>query len=147
MNGNLAQFGEDLRKHLLRLQVSLENLSDLFSGGRIASGARLAGRMAELKKAARESADRGTKLRESLEACLERDAGISQEMIAAWVDRRQTARLHARADLLEQSAAIAAELAGLAASEAERIALAAVLARREAISVQIQRDHGSEPSV
>jgi hypothetical protein len=144
MNGNLAQFGEDLRLHLLRLQVSLENLNDLFSNGRIASGARLAARMAELQKAAGESADRGEILRESLEASLERDAGISQETMARWVSKRQTARLHERADLLEQSAVVAVELAGLAAAEAERITMTAVTARREAMAVQIQNDGGSD---
>jgi hypothetical protein len=144
MDGNLAQFGEDLRLHLLRLQVSLENLNDLFSNGRIASRARLAARMAELQKAAEESADRDELLRESLEASLERDAGVSQETIARWVSKRLTARLHERADLLEQSAVVAVELAGLAAAEAERITMTAVIARREAMAVQIQQDGGSD---
>jgi hypothetical protein len=144
MTGNLAQFGEDLRLHLLRLQVSLENLNHLFSNGRIASGARLAARMAELQKAAGESADRSEIVRESLEACIERDAGISRETIARWVSKRQTARLHERADLLEQSAVVAVELAGLAAAEAERITMTAVTARREAMAVQIQHDGGSD---
>lgn len=143
MNGNLAQFGDDLRPYLLRLQVSLDNLSELFSRRVRQTEAQLATRMAEMQRSARETADRATKLRASLQAALEHDAGISQERMASWIVKRQTARLHARADHLEQTAVLAAELAALTTVEAERITMAAVNARQQAIALQIERDAGS----
>jgi hypothetical protein len=58
------------------------------------------------------------------------------------VSKRQTSQLHARADLIEQLAATAVELATLSTLEAERIAMTAILARRQAVTVQIQGDGG-----
>jgi hypothetical protein len=143
MNGNLAQFADDLRPYLLRLQVSLDNLSGLFSWSARPTEAQLEIRTAEMQRSAKETSDRATKLRDFLQAALEHDAGITQETMAGWIVKRQTARLHARADLLEQSAILAAELAALTAVEAERITMAAVNARRQAIALQIEREAGS----
>lgn len=139
MNGNLAQFGEDLRLHLLRLQLSLDNLRHLFFSGRTTGSEWLANRMDELQKGIVQDSSRRELLRQSLEANLQRDAAVLQETITHWITNRQTARLHERADLLEQSAAMAVELASLAAAEAERRTITAVNARREAITVQIEQ--------
>lgn len=65
---------------------------------------------------------------------------IAPESVVRWVGLRQTAQLHAHADLIEKLATIAAELAAFAALETEEIALTAILARRQAIAVQVQRD-------
>lgn len=143
MNGNLAQFADDLRPYLLRIQVSLDNLSGLFSRSARPTEAQLAIRTVEMQRSAKETSDRATKLRDFLQAALEHDAGMTQETMASWVAKRQTARLHARADLLEQSAVLATELAALTAVEAERITMAAVSARQQAIALQIEQDTGS----
>lgn len=140
MDGNLAQFGEDLRLHLFRLQVSLNNIQELFSGGRIANEAEFVSRLDELQRSADATSARATELRRTLKDRLDREAALAPESVSRWIGRRNTAQLHARADLIEQLATIAVELAMLSTIESERITMMAILARREAISVQVQRD-------
>lgn len=142
MNGNLAQFGEDLRLHLLRLQASLNNINRLFSESKAAHHVEFSGRLDELRVTAKDSAERTKTLREVLASGLDREMALSPETVARWVSKRQTSQLHARADLIEQLAATAVELATLSTLEAERIAMTAILARRQAVTVQIQGDGG-----
>lgn len=139
MNGNLAQFGEDLRLHLLRLQVSLNNIRGLFSGGGDPDAPEFAVRLDELHGMTQDCASRYTWLRASLDSGLHDDAALVQEHLARWIAERQTAQLHARADTIEQLAVAAVELMTLSAIEAERVAMTAILARRQAVAIQIQR--------
>ena len=138
-NGNLAQFGEDLRLHLLRLQASLNNINGLFAAGPIANQAEFASRLDELRATAMDCSHRAAELRETLHDGLEQEAAHAPETLSRWVGRRQTAQLHARADLIEQLATVAVELATLSVLEAERITMAAITARRQAIAIQVQR--------
>lgn len=139
MNGNLAQFGGDLRLHLLRLQASLNNINGLFAGASITKEAEFTSRLNELYTMIRDCSERAAILRKALDSGLEEHAAIAPETIVRWVSRRQTAQLHARADVIEQLAGIAVELAALSTLEAERITMTALAARREAVSVQVQR--------
>lgn len=139
MNGNLAQFGRDLQLHLFRLQASLHNIAGLLADGSVAREAAFTSRLNELSMMRKDCSERTSMLRRTLESGLEQDAAIASKTVPRWVGRRQSAQLHARADAIEQLAAIAVELAALSALEAERITMAALLARREAISVQIQQ--------
>lgn len=91
MNGNLAQFGEDLHLHLARLQVSLGNINGLFAGGAIAHEAEFVNRTQELQATIKESVERAVALREALRTGLERDAAIAPETLSSWVSKRQTA--------------------------------------------------------
>lgn len=138
MNGNLAQFGKDLQLHLFRLQVSLNNINGLFAGGAGASEAEFASRLNELSTTIRDCSERTSALRRTLKSGLEQDDAIASETVSRWIGRRQSAQLHVRADAIEQLATVAVELAAFSALEAEHITMAALLARREAISVQIQ---------
>jgi uncharacterized protein (DUF342 family) len=140
MNGNLARFGEDLRLNLFRLQVSLGNINGLFARGAIANDAEFVNRMEELRATLKESSERAVELRKRLQAGIERDTTLALETLSRWVGRRQTAQLHARADLIEQLATVAVELATLSTVEAERITMTAILARRQAVALQVQRD-------
>lgn len=140
MSGNLTQFGEDLRPHLLQLQASLNSINGLFAGYAPTDEARCAKQLDELRALANESCERVGKLRDTLEAGLARDEVLARETLPGWVQGRQTARLHARADSIEQLAAAAIELAKLSAVQAESIAMTAILARRQAVSVQVQGD-------
>ncbi|TYO66296.1 hypothetical protein FXV83_12260 [Bradyrhizobium hipponense] len=137
---NLTQFGEDLRLHLFRLQASLDNINGLFAGAAIANDAELAGRLEGMHAPMKEFSERAAELREMLQAGLERDAALVAETLSRWVARRQTAQLHARADMIEQLATVAVELATLSAVEAERITMTAIIARRKAVAVQVLRD-------
>jgi hypothetical protein len=70
------------------------------------------------------------------------DEGQSEttERIAEWKAKRQTSKLHARADRFELSAAAAVEMGAAAMREAEREVLRALLMRKEAIAIQVQQD-------
>ncbi|WP_028180234.1 hypothetical protein [Bradyrhizobium japonicum] len=124
MSGNLTQFGEDLRPHLLRLQASLNNINGLFACCPPTDDAQCAEQLENLRALAIESCARAGKLRETLEAGLARDAVLADETLPRWVLGRQSARLHARADSIELLAAAAMELAKLSAVQAESITMA-----------------------
>lgn len=137
---NLAQFGEDLRLHLIRLQACLDHLKALFSAGNIADQTEFTGKLNELNAVTENFSSRFGELYKALHQGLERQASLPPETIAHWVANRRTAQLHAHADVIEQLAAIATELAALTALQAERTTMTAILARQEAMSVQIQFD-------
>lgn len=137
---NLTQFGEDLRLQLFRLQASLDNINGLFAGDAIANDAELAARLEGMHALTKEFSERAAKLRDTLQAGIERDTALVPETLSNWIAKRQTAQLHARADMIEQLAGVAAELATLSAVEAERITITAIIARRHAVAVQVQRD-------
>jgi hypothetical protein len=139
MDGNLAQFGADLRLDLSRLQASLNSINGLFAHGLIADDAEFASRLQELQAAMNASSKRAAELCGALQGGLARDAAIARETVARWVGTRQTAQLHARADLIEQLAMTAMELAALYTLQAERITMTAIVARRQAVAVQVQR--------
>ncbi|AUC97884.1 MULTISPECIES: hypothetical protein [Bradyrhizobium] len=141
MNGNLHQLGDDLRLHLLQLQVCLNGINGLLTGGPVANQPEFTTRLDALRAMMKDRSERTVELREIMRQSLERDAAFAPETVTRWIGRRQTAQLHARADQIEQTATVAVELAMLAAIEAERITMSAVLARREAMAVQVQREH------
>lgn len=66
---------------------------------------------------------------------LERKA-VSDEMVAGWKNKLETARLQSRADKAERYAAAAAALAAAAVDEAEQAVLGSWLARRDAQAAQ-----------
>lgn len=138
MNGNLAQFGADLRLDLSRLQASLNNINGLF-GHVIADHAEFASRLQELQANMKGSSERAAELDDALQDSLARDSAVPPETVARWVGTRQTAQLHAHADLIEQLAITAVELAALYTLQAERITMTAIVARRQAVAVQVQR--------
>ncbi len=141
MSGNLTQFGEDLRPHLLRLQASLNSINGLFACFTPSDAAQCTRQLNNLREIVNESCERAEKLRETIETGLAHDAALAEEKLPEWVAGRQTARLHARADTIELLAAAAVELAQLSAIQAESITMAAILARRQAVAVQIQDGH------
>lgn len=135
MSGSLPQFSDDLRQHLSRLQTSLSNINRLLT--ETATDATLVCQVDELRVVA--DSERADELRETLQAGCERAGALTTETMSRWIDSRQTAQLHARADLVEQLATVALELASLDVLQAERIAMAAIVTRRQAVAVQIQR--------
>lgn len=140
MDRNLAKFGEELGLNLYRLRESLNNVSGLFADAPSTNEDEFASRLSELQAATKSFADKATELREALRFGIERDASTPVATLSRWIGRRQTAHLHSRADLLERLATIAVELATLSALEAERITMTAIRARKQAVTVQVQRD-------
>ncbi|NGX97124.1 MAG: hypothetical protein G4V63_18465 [Candidatus Afipia apatlaquensis] len=137
---NLAQFGEDLRLHLIRLQACLDHLNALFAANSIADQTEFTRRLNELNAVTKNFPSQAGELYKALHDGLEQQASLPPGTIAHWIDNRQTAQLHAHADIIEQLATIATELAALTALMAERTTMTAILARQEAMSVQIQFD-------
>jgi hypothetical protein len=74
--------------------------------------------------------------------CLEEEKLEASEKITEWKKKRLTSQLHARADRLERCAVSAVEIAVLAMDEAERTVLRAILSRKEAVLIQVQRSDG-----
>lgn len=138
MNGNLAQFGKDLQLHLFRLQKSLDNINRLFAADVMVSEATFANRLDELSAMTLDHSEQSETLRKALQSGAEQD--VAAETILRWIGKRQSARLHARADTIERLAAVTVELAALSMLEAERMTMTALLARRDAMSAQVQ--HG-----
>lgn len=138
MNGNLAQFGKDLQLHLFRLQASLDNINRLFAAGVMASEATFTNRLDELSAMAHDHSERAGMLRQALQSGVEQN--VATETVLHWIGRRQSARLHARADAIERLAAVTVELAALSMLEAERMTMTALLARRDAMIAQMQHD-------
>jgi hypothetical protein len=64
---------------------------------------------------------------------------VTHDKIAEWKAKRETNKLHSRADRAERYAVTAIELAGTSIDEAERAALEAWLARQEATSAQVKQ--------
>jgi hypothetical protein len=141
MNGNLAQFGKALRLHLLQLRRCLLNIEGLFVEIPAVKDADLAERLQELNAATQQNSERTALLRETIQRTLDQEAALAPATISKWVGGRRTAKLHARADLIEQLATDAVEFAFLSALQAERITVEAIRARREAVSVQVEGNH------
>jgi predicted nucleic acid-binding Zn-ribbon protein len=64
---------------------------------------------------------------------------LTRDKVAEWKTKRETNKLHNRADRAERYAAAASEIAGAAVDEAERAALESWLARQDAICAQVKQ--------
>ncbi len=78
-----------------------------------------------------------------LKKWMDEESSEGIDKVAQWKAKRETSRLHARADKYERCAGAAMAVAATAMNEAERAVLRALLARKEAISIQIQQGSGS----
>jgi predicted ATPase with chaperone activity len=76
-----------------------------------------------------------TVARTDLEQWVQEKKAETKEMIDAWVENRETQKLAARAQKAEDCAAIAIQIAQASIDDAERMALEAIAARRDAEAV------------
>jgi len=136
MNGSIEGLREAVRENLENLTASFDRLTALIDGNTTAENELRKG-LARLETASKQN-------REKLTGALsDFDRWSSEELptrdkISLWKAKRNTSRLHFRADLCERSANAALEIALLAILEAECAAFRAILARKEAVAVQVR---------
>jgi hypothetical protein len=139
MNRNLTQFAEDLRAPLERLQSAMARITTLMSDGHRIAEPAFAKRLEQLEQELAENIERASVIEAEARTRFAMLETYSPEIVSKWTQRRQTAQLHARADLMENSAVAAMELALFAVLEAECAAMRVISARRNTVAVQISR--------
>ena len=137
MNSNVEGLKEAVQENLKALSSSLDRLGALIDEREFTSEGELRKGLAGLEMSSKRNRERLS------DALSDFDKWTSEEFqtrgqIDTWKAKRETSRLHSRADLCERCATAALEIAALAVQEAECAALRAVLARKEAVSVQVR---------
>jgi hypothetical protein len=143
MSGNIDQFRADLRANLLATAASFDRFNAILFQTATSTEQDLRERLAILDETAELTRFRAIAANADFNRWMEEARSETFEKVAGWKSKRQTGRLHARADRLERCASTAVEIALLAMQEAERTAVGAILARKEAISIQVQRNDGA----
>ena len=93
--------------------------------------------MNDIAKRLEEGRAKNEAARTELARSADRASSEPADKIAKWKRTRDTMKLHARADQLERAAAAATYVAATAMEEATKACLVALLARREAIAIQV----------
>jgi len=137
MNRNIDSLRDAVRESLRTLSDSFERLNALVDERRFTTEGELRKHLARLELSLKQNHER-------LSAALsDFDKWTNEELqtrnqISAWKAKRDTSRLHARADMSEKSATAALEIAALVIKEAECAAIRAMLGRKEAVSLQVR---------
>lgn len=137
MNDDNDAFRREFRASLSMIADTLDRLNALVSEKATTTEHELREQVAESKLLIDQS--RMQAAQNELNRLIEEQQLETSEKVADWKTRRQTSKLHARADRCERSATTAIEIAVLAMDEAERAVLCALLTRKETISIQVQR--------
>ena len=138
MNGNIDQFQKDLRLNLSIVVTACDRFITMANERMTGTEQELRGHLIEIEKAIEQSQARMAAARADLNRWMEEEKFETNEKIADWKATRQTDKLHARADRYERCSNTAIEIAAAMMEEAEQWAFRALLARKEAISIQIK---------
>lgn len=139
MNGNIDGLREAVRESLKALSGSFERLTALMDDRKFTTDRELRKELLRLEAASKQNRERLNAARADFEKWVSEESQ-TRNQIDAWKAKRNTGRLHTRADLCEKCTIAALELSALAILEAECAAFRAVLARKEAVAVQV-REH------
>ncbi|WP_213736885.1 hypothetical protein [Bradyrhizobium sp. dw_411] len=139
MNGNIEKLREDLWLNVSGIAASFDRFNFLIYESESNDEAQLRERLGQIEDGAEQNRARTIAAHSEFERWMDEERNESAERLAEWKQKRQSGQLHARADRCERCAAVAVEIALLAMDQAEMIIVRALLARTEAISVQIQR--------
>jgi hypothetical protein len=142
MSGHIDQFREDLRSNILGVAASFSRFNALVQETTGSTEQELREQLARMDALAQITRGKAAAAYAEFDRWMENEKLQAEEKIAEWKKTRQTGQLHARADRFERCAVTAVEIAMLAIDEAERTVIRAILARKEAISVQVQRIDG-----
>lgn len=134
MDGNVDLLRETFSDNISRVVAAIERLNALVQAGETAG--ELSSYFAALEKSAKENRARLSAVLAQLDQRIDEERLVS-EKVPGWKATRQTSKLHSRADSCEHCAAAAVEIVALAMQEAERAVVHALLAREEAIAVQV----------
>jgi hypothetical protein len=107
MNDHIDQFHEDIRAALSTIDVSLIRVKALFANKTMRTEQDLREQLGEVEKSLEQSRQRAAAAHLDLERWLDEES----DRVAEWRVKRDTSKLHARADKCEQCAAAAIEVA------------------------------------
>jgi len=139
MNEAIDEVRHELLIHLSMIANSVDRLATLVDKSTSKSEGELQEDAVEFEKLVEQSRDRARAARLDLRRLIEEERREASDDLISWKMTGQTYKLHARADRNECCATTAIELAVLAMDEVERAILRALLARKEAVSAQMQR--------
>jgi hypothetical protein len=137
MNGSIEGLREAVRENLESLSASFERLRILIDGKPFATDSAMRKALARLEILSKQNREKLAAAHPDFERWMIQELS-AREKVSLWKAKRDSSRLHFRADLCEKSANAALEIAALAIQEAECAALRAIFARKEAVSVQVR---------
>lgn len=137
MNGNMGELRDELRQHFSGIAATFDRVNTLVFDDAHPAERDLREQLHRIDEAAEQVRARTLAAHASFERWIGEARAETADQIAAWKQTRQTGHLHGRADRYERCAVSATEIALLAMDQAERAIIQAVLAREEAMSVQI----------
>jgi hypothetical protein len=138
MNRNTDQFQKDLRQNLSMVVTACDRFITMANERMTGTEQELRGQLIEIEKAIEQRQVRMAAARADLNRWMGEEKFETSEKIANWKATRQTDKLHARADRYERCSNTAIEIAAAMMEEAEQWAFRALLARKEAISIQVK---------
>jgi hypothetical protein len=142
MANHVHSFSEDLHATLSIIDAGRARVQALIADKAGRTGQEMTDRLAEVERSIRHGRVTAAAALAALGKWTVAEESEASGLIAEWKTKRQTGKLHARADRYEEHAAAAIVVAAAAMDEAERAVLRALLARKEAISIQVQQSGG-----
>jgi hypothetical protein len=136
MNSNTDQFQKDLRANLSIIVTSCDRFIAIVNEMMSGTEQELLEQLMEIDNAIEQNRTRIAAARAELDRSIETDKLETSKKVSNWKAKRQTDRLHARADRYELCAKTSVEIAAATMDEAGQWVFRALLARKEAISIQ-----------
>ena len=138
MNRNTDQFQEDLRLNLSIVMKACDRFGTTVEDGMAATEPEWHEQLLEMEKLIEHSRAKLAAARADLHRWIEEEKLETSVQVIEWKAMRQTDKLHARADRYERCANAAVEIAAAKIDEAGQWVFRALLARNEAISIQVK---------
>lgn len=136
MSAYIDSFCETLRAKLTNVETDMRSLKAKIESSAASAEQEVQKNLDATKKRIEQQRGKLEGAQADLKKWAQERKAVSDEMVAAWKDKLETARLQGRADKAERYAAAAAALAAAAVDEAEQAVLEAWLARRDAQTAQ-----------
>jgi hypothetical protein len=136
MTERIDQFCENLRRKLTSIDNNMQALKASIEGQAKAAEQEVRTHLAAVKKRIEQDHGKLTAAQNDVKKWIEETKSTSSEKIAEWKGKREKAKLQSRADIAERYAAAAVSLVLAAVDEAEKAALEAWLARKDADAAQ-----------
>jgi hypothetical protein len=136
MNSNTDQFQNDLRANLSIVVAACDRLITIVNEKMSGSERDLLEQLMEIDNAFERNRARIMAARAELDRSIEAEKLETSKKVSNWKAKRQTDKLHARADRYERCAKTSVEIAAATMDEAGHWIFRTLLARKEAISIQ-----------
>ena len=136
MNEKIERFSKELHAKLDGMDKRLKDLTVSAKGATEKAKVEAKAQLAALESRAKEQHGKVQSAQARTKAWLEEKKTATSEKIAAWKEQRDVKKLASLADSTEQYAVASMQLAAAAVDQAERAAVAAVVARMDADAAQ-----------